>query len=50
MAMVDRHCRAAAIVAERLRAETAIEAKNDVELNQIVVRFGAGRRPNAATA
>jgi glutamate/tyrosine decarboxylase-like PLP-dependent enzyme len=44
-AMVDRHCRAAAIIAARLRAETAIEVMNDVELNQIVVRFGAGETP-----
>jgi glutamate/tyrosine decarboxylase-like PLP-dependent enzyme len=43
--MVDRHCRAAAIIAARLRAETAIEVMNDVELNQIVVRFGAGETP-----
>ncbi len=44
-AMVERHCRAAAAIAARLRAETAIEVMNDVELNQVVVRFGAGETP-----
>ncbi len=43
--MVDRHCRAAAIIAARLRTENAVEVMNDVELNQIVVRFGAGEEP-----
>lgn len=43
--MVERHCRAAASIAARLRAESAVEVMNDVVLNQIVVRFGAGETP-----
>lgn len=37
--MIDRHCRQAADIAERLRAAGA-EILNDVVLNQVVVAFG----------
>jgi glutamate/tyrosine decarboxylase-like PLP-dependent enzyme len=42
--MVERHCRAAAAMADRLRQENSISVINDVSLNQIIVRFG-GRDP-----
>lgn len=38
--MVDRHCRCARIIADRLRVEDGVEVMNDVELNQVMVRFG----------
>ncbi|MCZ4091873.1 pyridoxal phosphate-dependent decarboxylase family protein [Sinorhizobium psoraleae] len=40
-AMVERHCRVAHAMAERLRSEEGIEVLNDVVLNQFLVRFGA---------
>lgn len=39
--MVDRHCACARLVADRLLAEPGVEVLNDVELNQVLVRFGA---------
>jgi len=39
--MVARHCRLARLMAERLAAEPGVEIVNDVELNQVMVRFGA---------
>ena len=38
--MVSRHCRGARLMAERLGAEPGVEIVNDVELNQVMVRFG----------
>ncbi|MGI9510458.1 MAG: pyridoxal phosphate-dependent decarboxylase family protein [Geminicoccaceae bacterium] len=40
--MVARHCRTARRMAQRFEAEPGIEILNDVELNQIIVRFGSG--------
>lgn len=40
-AMVERHCRIAHAMAERLRSVEGIAVLNDVVLNQILVRFGA---------
>lgn len=42
-AMVERHCRIAEAMAERLRGEGGIAVLNEVPLNQFMVRFGAGR-------
>ena len=42
-AMVERHCKVAEAMAERLRADNAVAVPNDVVLNQFVVRFGADR-------
>ena len=42
-AMVERHCRLARLIADRLAAEPGIAVLNDVVLNQIAVRFGADR-------
>ncbi|WP_181701669.1 pyridoxal phosphate-dependent decarboxylase family protein [Chthonobacter albigriseus] len=41
-AMVERHCRLAARMAERLVAEPGIEIANAVVLDQVAVRFGKG--------
>lgn len=41
--MVARHCRLARRMADALRIEPGIEVVNTIELNQIIVRFGAGR-------
>jgi glutamate/tyrosine decarboxylase-like PLP-dependent enzyme len=49
-AMVERHCRFAALMAERLRQEPAITIMNDVVLNQVIVRFGADLAPEAGDA
>ncbi|MEA2779052.1 MAG: hypothetical protein QOK29_596 [Rhodospirillaceae bacterium] len=43
--MVVRHCRIARYMAERLAAEPGVEVLNTVELNQVIVRFGAGEAP-----
>ncbi|MDB5526001.1 MAG: rhbB [Rhizobium sp.] len=40
--MIERNCTAARLIAERLGAEEGIEIVNDVCLNQVIVRFGAG--------
>jgi len=40
--MIERHCRVARQIADRLAAEPGIAIENDVVLNQISVRFGAG--------
>ena len=40
-AMVDRHCRVARLIADRLRNDNTISVLNDVVLNQVLVRFGA---------
>jgi glutamate/tyrosine decarboxylase-like PLP-dependent enzyme len=41
--MIDRHCRVARSMAERLSGEQGLAVLNDVILNQFMVRFGAGR-------
>lgn len=46
--MVERHCRLATLIANRLRADNSIAILNDVCLNQIVVQFGAGETPDQA--
>ncbi len=38
--MVSRHCRIARAMAERLAKEPGVDVLNDVELNQVIVRFG----------
>ena len=40
--LVEGNCRTAALMADRLRAEPGIAVFNEVVLNQVVVRFGAG--------
>jgi glutamate/tyrosine decarboxylase-like PLP-dependent enzyme len=40
--MIARHCALAQRLAQRLAAEPGIEVLNEVELNQVVVQFGAG--------
>jgi glutamate/tyrosine decarboxylase-like PLP-dependent enzyme len=51
-AMVERHCRYAGLLAEKLRDEKdkGIDILNDVVLNQVIVRFGADRTPEAGDA
>ncbi|HEY1930340.1 MAG TPA: aspartate aminotransferase family protein [Caulobacteraceae bacterium] len=39
-ALVERHCRLAAQMAERLSSEPGVSVLNDVVLNQVAVRFG----------
>jgi glutamate/tyrosine decarboxylase-like PLP-dependent enzyme len=41
--MVERHCRLAQRFAERLSGEPGIAIRNVPVLNQVIVRFGAGR-------
>ena len=41
--MIARHCRLARRMAAALTAESGVEILNDVSLNQLAVRFGAGR-------
>jgi glutamate/tyrosine decarboxylase-like PLP-dependent enzyme len=38
--LVEGHCRAACAIAERLAADPSVEIVNEVELNQVLVRFG----------
>jgi glutamate/tyrosine decarboxylase-like PLP-dependent enzyme len=38
--MVSRHCRIARAMAERLAAEPDVEILNEVDLNQVILRFG----------
>ena len=38
--MVSRHCRIARNMADRLSAESGVEVLNEVELNQVILRFG----------
>lgn len=49
-AMVERHCRYAWMLADRLRDEKGIAILNDVVLNQVIVRFGADMSPEAGDA
>ncbi|MDT0215594.1 aminotransferase class V-fold PLP-dependent enzyme [Rothia sp. ARF10] len=41
VALVDRHCSLARLVADLLRGQPGIEVLNDVVLNQVLVRFGS---------
>jgi len=43
--MVDRHCRVARAMAQRLATDRGVAVLNDVQLNQVLVRFGADARP-----
>ncbi|WEX76627.1 aspartate aminotransferase family protein [Sinorhizobium numidicum] len=47
-AMIERHCRIAHAMAERLSAENGITVLNEVMLNQFLVRFGAGASEDEA--
>jgi glutamate/tyrosine decarboxylase-like PLP-dependent enzyme len=49
-AMVERHCRYAALMAEKLREAQGIAVLNDVVLNQVIVRFGTDMKPEAGDA
>ncbi|MGU7770425.1 pyridoxal phosphate-dependent decarboxylase family protein [Burkholderia sp. MR1-5-21] len=44
-AMIERHCRLARRMADRLGSEAGVEILNHVELNQFVVQFGIGEPP-----
>ncbi len=46
-AMIERNCRAATILAERLAGNSGIAVLNTVKLNQVVLRFGARLSPDA---
>ncbi|WP_413992026.1 pyridoxal phosphate-dependent decarboxylase family protein [Labrys okinawensis] len=41
-ALVERHCHLARLIADTLRGEPGIAIVNDVVLNQVILRFGAG--------
>jgi glutamate/tyrosine decarboxylase-like PLP-dependent enzyme len=43
--MIDRHCRLARRMADRLAAEPGIAVLNEVVLNQAIVRFGTNEAP-----
>lgn len=43
--MIDRHCRVARLMAERLAREPGVAILNDIALNQILARFGADQSP-----
>jgi glutamate/tyrosine decarboxylase-like PLP-dependent enzyme len=43
--MVERHCRAARAMTDRLAADRGVAVLNDVQLNQVLVRFGADDPP-----
>jgi glutamate/tyrosine decarboxylase-like PLP-dependent enzyme len=43
--LVERHCRAARAIAERLATDSSVEIVNDVQLNQVLVRFGKQAEP-----
>ena len=47
--MVDRHCRAARLIAERVVAEPGIAVLNEVVLNQAILRFGGDDERTIAT-
>jgi glutamate/tyrosine decarboxylase-like PLP-dependent enzyme len=47
-AMVAEHCRLAARMAKRMAHEPGVHVLNDVVLNQVILRFGAGRPDEAA--
>jgi glutamate/tyrosine decarboxylase-like PLP-dependent enzyme len=49
-AMVARHCRLARRIAALLDAEPGVSVLNDVVLNQVIVRFGTDRVPEAGDA
>jgi glutamate/tyrosine decarboxylase-like PLP-dependent enzyme len=41
--MIERHCRLARLIADRLAAEPGVAVVNEVVLNQVIVRFGVDR-------
>ena len=43
--LVERNCRVATLMAERLAAEPGVAVVNDVVLDQVLVRFGADQAP-----
>ena len=47
--MVDRHCRTARLIAERVAAEPGIAVLNEVVLNQAILRFGDDDERTLAT-
>ena len=47
-AMVAEHCRLAARMAKRMAHEPGVHVLNDVVLNQVILRFGAGHPDEAA--
>ncbi|HYQ91837.1 MAG TPA: pyridoxal-dependent decarboxylase, partial [Candidatus Competibacteraceae bacterium] len=44
-ALIDQHCRLAHRLAERLAAEPGVAVLNEVDLNQVIVQFGATEPP-----
>ncbi len=46
--MIERHCRMARRMAERLAGEAGVHVLNDVVLNQVIVRFGVAEADAAA--
>ncbi len=46
--MIDRHCRLARLMADRIAAEPGVELMNPVVLNQAVLRFGSDCKPDEA--
>jgi glutamate/tyrosine decarboxylase-like PLP-dependent enzyme len=47
--LVERCCRLAALIAERVAAEPGIQVINEVTLNQVVLRFGDDDEKTLAT-
>lgn len=47
--MVDRHCRCARLIADRVTAESGVAVLNDVVLNQAILRFGDDDERTLAT-
>jgi glutamate/tyrosine decarboxylase-like PLP-dependent enzyme len=43
--LVERNCRVATLMADRLAAEPGVAVVNDVVLNQVLVRFGVDEAP-----
>ncbi|MGO4565431.1 aspartate aminotransferase family protein [Rhizobium sp. 2YAF20] len=50
IALVDQACSAATLIAERLVREPGIAVLNEVALNQVIIRFGAGTEKSVADA
>lgn len=44
--LIDRHCRLARRLADRLAAAPGVAVLNEVELNQVIVQFGVGAPPD----
>jgi len=49
-ALVERHCRFARLMADRLRDVPGIAVVNDIVLNQVILRFGADQEPEKGDA